>query len=556
MGKTVFSDTPPQGTIVTAAFLNAVNNQRHDGKDIDGHGVLDYAVATGSGGAYAIALSPALTEHIPGMPISVKANHENPGAATVAINALPAVAIKRRDGSNLLAGDIVNGAIVTLVYNGTVYQLTSQDKGIDASPTFPMIENLSISATVASNALTVAVKGNDGNNPSETNKVRIAFRKSTLTDGKYDIISLTSALSLVLSAGSSLGFEANEFGRIYVWAVNNAGTIKLGLSRSADIYPETDLQTTVAEGGAGGADSASTLYSDAVYTSKAVRCIGYIEITTGATAGNWSSDPSKVQLMGPDIVQTGNVVGSFRNLKASATGTNADVSVTADELVVENYTGKDYLTLRNVSLTINSAGSGANGLDTGTLAASSWYSIWVIYNPMTKMTAGLLSLSSTAPTLPSGYTYKARAGWVRTDATANKYPLGFTQVGRRVQYKVASGSNLTGLPIMASGTAGSTSTPTWVSIGVGNFIPTTANAVDLVLCHGSSEANKQAMVAPSNQYGAYLSTSNPPPLAYTTGTTGASNSSSRLITLEGTNIYWANSFTNGRVQCAGWEDNI
>jgi len=129
MAKTNFSDTAPQGTIVTAAFLNNLNKQRHDGKDIDGHGVLDYAAATGSANAYAIALTQALTEHIPGMPIRMKANHTNTGAATVAIDALSAVAIKRRDGSDLAAGDIPNDAIVELSYNGTYYQLMSQDQG-------------------------------------------------------------------------------------------------------------------------------------------------------------------------------------------------------------------------------------------------------------------------------------------------------------------------------------------------------------------------------------------------------------------------------------------
>jgi hypothetical protein len=41
MSKTVFSDTPPQGTIVTADFLNAVNTHRHTGEDVDGAGALD-----------------------------------------------------------------------------------------------------------------------------------------------------------------------------------------------------------------------------------------------------------------------------------------------------------------------------------------------------------------------------------------------------------------------------------------------------------------------------------------------------------------------------------
>ncbi|MRR15383.1 MAG: hypothetical protein EG826_02880 [Deltaproteobacteria bacterium] len=122
MAKTVFDDTPPLGTIVTALLLNALNNHRHTGRDIDGDGAIDYAVATGSDGAYAVTLSPVLDAHIAGMPIRFKANHANTGAATIAINGLEAVAIKKNVNQALAAGDIQNGQIITIYYDGTNYQ--------------------------------------------------------------------------------------------------------------------------------------------------------------------------------------------------------------------------------------------------------------------------------------------------------------------------------------------------------------------------------------------------------------------------------------------------
>ncbi len=125
MAKTVYSDTPPTGTIVTAAFLNALNNQRHTGRDIDGEGALDYAASTGSANAYVLTLSPALDAHIAGMPIMMKANHSNTGAATVNINSMGAVAIKRPNGDALQADDIISGQIIILVYDGTNYQLVT-----------------------------------------------------------------------------------------------------------------------------------------------------------------------------------------------------------------------------------------------------------------------------------------------------------------------------------------------------------------------------------------------------------------------------------------------
>jgi len=129
MGKTVFEDGDPGtgtlGTIVTAEFLNALNNHRHTGRDIDGEGALDYAVATGSANAYAIELTSTLDEYIEGMPIVFQANHDNTGAATLDVNELGAVAIKKNGGSALEAGDIVSGQVVTVVHDGTYFQMQS-----------------------------------------------------------------------------------------------------------------------------------------------------------------------------------------------------------------------------------------------------------------------------------------------------------------------------------------------------------------------------------------------------------------------------------------------
>jgi hypothetical protein len=99
------------------------------------------------------------------------------------------------------------------------------------------------------------------------------------------------------------------------------------------------------------------------------------------------------------------IAGNSRNLKIDYPGTGHAFTVTADALTVKN-AAEAYRTLRNVSLTINASSVGANGLDTGALAISTWYYVYVIWNETT--VAGLVSLSSSAPTLPTGYTYSAR----------------------------------------------------------------------------------------------------------------------------------------------------
>lgn len=203
--------------------------------------------------------------------------------------------------------------------------------------------NLSISASVGSKALTVALKGLDGNDPSATNPVEIVFRSATLTTSTPVRRQITAATSVVLSSGSTLGFTAAEAGRIYVWAIDNAGTVVLGLSRTADIFPEYNVASTTAEGGAGAADSASVMYSTEAQTSKAIRCIGFIEITTGAVAGEWDNAPTLVQVMGPGVKRTGDIVQKqITHFTEVATGTTI---LPGDNSIPQNTEGNEYMTL-------------------------------------------------------------------------------------------------------------------------------------------------------------------------------------------------------------------
>jgi len=70
----------------------------------------------------------------------------------------------------------------------------------------------------------------------------------------------------------------------------------------------------------------------------------------------------------------------------------------------------------------------ANGcLDSGTIAASTWYHLFVIERTDTGVVDELCSTSATAPTLPTSYTKKRRIGSFKTDGSA--HVLGFTQYG-------------------------------------------------------------------------------------------------------------------------------
>lgn len=257
------------------------------------------------------------------------------------------------DPTNWMHGDVVSYNAETGALE--VYVTTTSGSGTQTAWTITFsapvekiigpqgIDNLSIAASVSAKALTVALKGRDGNDPSSSNIVRIAFRNATIATGDYVVRTVTGALSVVLSDGSTLGFDAAEAGRIYVWAIDNAGTVVLGLSRTADIFPESDLVSTTAEGGAGAADSETVMYSTAAQASKAARCIGYIEITTGAVAGEWDNAPTKIQIMGPGVRRTGDIV-QVVNYQTGAVATGTTL-MPVDDTIPQNTEGDEYMTL-------------------------------------------------------------------------------------------------------------------------------------------------------------------------------------------------------------------
>lgn len=124
MAKTVFSPLFQ----IPSAFLNKIFSHRHDGKNEDGSAPINYAVDSGVADAYVVDLSPALTEHVAGMPIKFKASNGNTGVSTVKFNDLAVVSIKKNVSDALQAGDITAGEIVTVIYDGVNYQLRAIKK--------------------------------------------------------------------------------------------------------------------------------------------------------------------------------------------------------------------------------------------------------------------------------------------------------------------------------------------------------------------------------------------------------------------------------------------
>lgn len=132
------------------------------------------------------------------------------------------------------------------------------------------------------------------------------------------------------------------------------------------------------------------------------------------------------------------VVGTVRGLSGSGPGTTQTASWTVSELIAETALGGVTYKGTSLSLSFNGAITGAGGMDTGTLPASSEeISIYAIYNPGTATwnLLGCLASESNGPVysgayMPAGYTASALICGLVTSSAGN-IPV-FEQADRKI----------------------------------------------------------------------------------------------------------------------------
>src|SRR5215211_3317079 len=163
--------------------------------------------------------------------------------------------------------------------------------------------------TVASNALTVAVKTVADIDPTPRDPVFVITRDVTAGSlPGFSVLPITAALSLTVSSGSTLGAANGVPFRLWFVIFNDAGTPRLGVincrvgggspTKIAAINDDL-IASSTAEGGAGAADNAAVFYSGTAVSSKAFRIVGYAEWSGGlATAGTWNSVSTSSRLFG------------------------------------------------------------------------------------------------------------------------------------------------------------------------------------------------------------------------------------------------------------------
>jgi hypothetical protein len=131
-------------------------------------------------------------------------------------------------------------------------------------------------------------------------------------------------------------------------------------------------------------------------------------------------------------------------------------------------------------ITVDLTVSGIDGLDTGSEASDTWYFVWLIKHTDGTV-SGLLSLSSTSPTLPAGYTKKRRLGSIRNDTGSDIIP--FAQNGKANRRTYSYLSIITSRQPLSGG-----SSEPIAAVDLSSFVPPTTQTANIFANQGGTVA--------------------------------------------------------------------
>jgi hypothetical protein len=155
------------------------------------------------------------------------------------------------------------------------------------------LSNLGLDFSVAANAMTINVKTRALAVPTAADPVLCSMRNVTAATGDSNLRALTAATAFVLSSGSTFGHTSAVEGRLYLYLIDNVGTLELAVS--SKFFGVMGLVSTTAEGGAGLADSATVMYSTVARANVPFRLIAMTR-DTQTVAGTWTAVPTMVNV--------------------------------------------------------------------------------------------------------------------------------------------------------------------------------------------------------------------------------------------------------------------
>lgn len=178
----------------------------------------------------------------------------------------------------------------------------------------------------AGGAQTFAIKTFAGGDPSAQDPVLFLFRDSVFANGDYSLLKATSALSVTIPSGATLGTVNATPARVWIVAYNNSGSVALGVINclsGTSIYALSAWDIIGVATLNSSSNSALTIYGAAATSSYVP--IGHATWEVGGTigtAGTWNVAPTRLRLWQPGSALPGQMVQRQRNATGAVnTGT-------------------------------------------------------------------------------------------------------------------------------------------------------------------------------------------------------------------------------------------
>jgi hypothetical protein len=268
-----------------------------------------YAVATGAANAYAITLGDyafnALSD-LTGRLILFKTNAANTGACTLAPNGLAATAIKKIDGTDPGSGDLPNGSIIGVVYQGSYFQLVSVVGTASLPNTGPGAGSIAYPTSITLDAQGRVTAASAGSAPSPNGSLKAwaTLDGSVSTSTVSTVGSDSTAETVEITAhgwsdGQLIWFDATTIGGTsaltpYYVEVVTVNTLKLHTTLAGAIaHSAADLVNITSTGAS--VNTVRKWVSNPLLGGSGVDGIiltasgfGYLDFTTAQASGNYS----------------------------------------------------------------------------------------------------------------------------------------------------------------------------------------------------------------------------------------------------------------------------
>ncbi|MEQ9131102.1 MAG: hypothetical protein RJQ08_13660 [Salinisphaeraceae bacterium] len=202
----------------------------------------NYVADSGAANAYVVTLTYPPPSYSAGLTFNMKVANDNTGAATCNVNGLGVKTIKRYDGSDLDANDLVAGMIATLVYDGMYLVLTGAHGAAETNSQASATAAAGSANTAGNHASTAGGHASDaGNSASAASASAGAASGHATTSQNWATQTGSEVAGGEYSAKEQAIGSAVPTGSAKDWASKESGNVADGL-KSARQYAEDAQQ--------------------------------------------------------------------------------------------------------------------------------------------------------------------------------------------------------------------------------------------------------------------------------------------------------------------------